>query len=111
MRVWLNSPLTRVTRAQKLDAQHGQGEIGFLSDIRRMNLGMTHARSKLLLVGDSSTFCRPPFFGELLAYAKGAGGIGQRVRWVNRPDAAAIQLGGHKPMAACALYFSLGCSR
>jgi len=51
-----------------------QGEIGFLSDIRRMNVGMTRARRKLLLVGDSSTLCRHPFFGELLAYVKGVGG-------------------------------------
>ncbi|WP_396431867.1 AAA domain-containing protein [Limnohabitans sp.] len=50
-----------------------QGEIGFLSDIRRMNVGMTRARRKLLLVGDSSTLCRHPFFGELLAYVKGGG--------------------------------------
>ena len=35
---------------------------------------MTRARRKLLLVGDSSTLCRHPFFGELLAYAKGVGG-------------------------------------
>ena len=48
--------------------------IGFLSDIRRMNVGMTRARRKLLLVGDSSTLCRHPFFGELLAYVKGVGG-------------------------------------
>ena len=45
----------------------------FLSDIRRMNVGMTRARRKLLLVGDSSTLCRHPFFGELLAYVKGVG--------------------------------------
>ena len=51
-----------------------QGEIGFLSDIRRMNVGMTRARRKLLLVGDSSTLCRHPFFVELLAYVKGVGG-------------------------------------
>ena len=51
-----------------------QDEIGFLSDIRRMNVGMTRARRKLLLVGDSSTLCRHPFFGELLAYVKGEGG-------------------------------------
>ena len=50
-----------------------QGEIGFLSDIRRMNLGMTRARRKLLLVGDSHTLCRHPFFWELLAYVKGVG--------------------------------------
>jgi superfamily I DNA and/or RNA helicase len=39
-----------------------------------MNLGMTRARRKLLLVGDSSTLCRRPFFVELLAYVKGVGG-------------------------------------
>jgi superfamily I DNA and/or RNA helicase len=39
-----------------------------------MNVGMTRARRKLLLVGDSSTLCRHPFFEELLAYVKGVGG-------------------------------------
>ena len=38
-----------------------------------MNVGMTRARRKLLLVGDSSTLCRHPFFGELLAYVKRTG--------------------------------------
>ena len=57
-------------------------EVGFLSDIRRLNVGMTRARRKLLLVGDSSTLCRHPFFGELLAYVKGVGGAtAQRMRW------------------------------
>ena len=57
-----------------LTRSNPQGEIGFLSDIRRMNVGMTRARRKLLLVGDSSTLCSHPFFGELLAYVKGVGG-------------------------------------
>jgi superfamily I DNA and/or RNA helicase len=57
-----------------LTRSNAQGEIGFLSDIRRMNVGMTRARRKLLLVGDSSTLCRHPFFVELLAYVKGVGG-------------------------------------
>jgi superfamily I DNA and/or RNA helicase len=57
-----------------LTRSNPQGEIGFLSDIRRMNVGMTRARRKLLLVGDSSTLCSHPFFGELLAYMKGVGG-------------------------------------
>ena len=57
-----------------LTRSNPQGEIGFLSDIRRMNVGMTRARRKLLLVGDSSTLCRHPFFEALLAYVKGVGG-------------------------------------
>ena len=50
------------------------GEGGFLTDIRRLNVGMTCARRKLLLVGDSPTLCWHPFFGELLAYVKWVGG-------------------------------------
>ena len=57
-----------------LTRSNPQGEIGFLSDIRRMNVGMTRARRKLLLVGDSSTLGRHPFFEELLVYVKGVGG-------------------------------------
>ena len=39
-----------------------------------MNVGMTRARRKLLLVGDPSTLCSHPFFVELLAYVKGVEG-------------------------------------
>jgi superfamily I DNA and/or RNA helicase len=60
--------------AISLTRSNTQGEIGFLSDIRRMNVGMTRARRKLLLVGDSSTLCCHPFFVDLLAYVKRIGG-------------------------------------
>ena len=60
--------------AISLTRSNPQGEIGFLSDIRRMNVGMTRARRKLLLVGDSSTLCSHPFFVDLLAYVKRIGG-------------------------------------
>lgn len=53
------------------------GEIGFLSDIRRMNVGMTRARRKLLLVGDASTLSFNPFFVDLLDYIKRIGGYRQ----------------------------------
>ncbi len=39
-----------------------------------MNVGMTRARRKLLLVGDSSTILSHPFFVDLLGYVKGLGG-------------------------------------
>ena len=55
------------------------GEIGFLSDIRRMNVGMTRARRKLLLVGDSSTLGAHPFFQALLAHVQQIGGY--RTAW------------------------------
>ena len=61
-----------------LTRSNPQGEIGFLSDIRRMNVGMTRARRKLLLVGDSSTLCCHPFFVDLLAHVKSIGGYFKR---------------------------------
>jgi superfamily I DNA and/or RNA helicase len=60
--------------AISLTRSNNHDEIGFLSDIRRMNVGMTRARRKLLLVGDSSTLGSHPFFMDLLAYVKRTGG-------------------------------------
>jgi len=47
-------------------------------------VGMTRARRNLLLVGDSSTLCRHPFFVELLAYVKGVGGYRTAVEMVKQ---------------------------
>ncbi|MDE6297983.1 MAG: AAA family ATPase, partial [Muribaculaceae bacterium] len=44
------------------------GDIGFLRDLRRMNVAMTRARMKLLIIGDSSTLCRHPFYRKLKKY-------------------------------------------
>lgn len=44
--------------------------IGFLSDIRRMNVAMTRARKKLVIVGDSATLSRLPFYADFIAYAE-----------------------------------------
>ena len=41
---------------------------------RHLNVCMTRARHKLLLVGDSYTLCSHPFFVELLACVKGVRG-------------------------------------
>ena len=60
--------------AISLTRSNAHGEIGFLSDIRRMNVGMTRARRKLLLVGDSSTLSTHAFFNDLLAHIKRVGG-------------------------------------
>lgn len=44
------------------------GEIGFLSDVRRMNVGLTRARKKLVIFGDSSTIGLHPFYKNFLNY-------------------------------------------
>ena len=47
-----------------------QGDIGFLRDLRRMNVAITRARMKLILIGDRSTLCRTPFFRRLAEYVE-----------------------------------------
>jgi ATP-dependent RNA/DNA helicase IGHMBP2 len=50
-----------------------KGEIGFLSDLRRMNVAITRARKKLVVVGDSSTVGSHPFYKAFLAYCEANG--------------------------------------
>lgn len=45
--------------------QNPTGSIGFLSDLRRMNVAMTRARSRLVILGSSSTLCRHDFYRDL----------------------------------------------
>lgn len=47
---------------------NGEGEIGFLADTRRMNVALTRARRKLIVIGDSATIAGHPFYADLLAY-------------------------------------------
>jgi superfamily I DNA and/or RNA helicase len=44
-----------------------EGEIGFLADVRRMNVAMTRARRALIIIGDSATLSTHPFYRELLS--------------------------------------------
>ena len=49
------------------------GEIGFLGDVRRMNVALTRARRKLIVIGDSATIGGHPFYSRLLEYFEQSG--------------------------------------
>lgn len=49
---------------------NSEGDIGFLADIRRMNVAMTRARKKLIIVGDSATLASLPFYANFITYAE-----------------------------------------
>ncbi len=44
--------------------------IGFLSDIRRMNVAITRAKKKLIVIGDSSTLSKNKFYSDFIAYTE-----------------------------------------
>lgn len=77
----LEEPILKNITINSVDAFQGQerdvmlisltrsnpnGEIGFLSDVRRMNVAMTRARHLLVMVGDSATLSSNSFFDELI---------------------------------------------
>ena len=53
---------------------NANGEIGFLADIRRMNVAITRARKKVVLIGDSATIGKLPFYEGLINYAESVDG-------------------------------------
>lgn len=53
---------------------NSRGEIGFLSDFRRMNVAMTRARKLLVVVGDSGTIGATGFYQKFIDYVEKNGG-------------------------------------
>jgi superfamily I DNA and/or RNA helicase len=46
------------------------GQIGFLRDLRRMNVAITRARMKVIILGDRQTLTRHPFYRKLYQYVQ-----------------------------------------
>ena len=78
-------PLRRLISINTVDGFQGQerdiimismvrsnsgGQVGFLRDLRRMNVAITRARMKLILVGHQATLCRHPFYKRLRDYVE-----------------------------------------
>ncbi len=50
-----------------------KGQVGFLSDHRRINVALTRAKERLIVIGDSSTLCSDSFFSSLIEYSEKLG--------------------------------------
>lgn len=53
-----------------LTRSNTEQQIGFLADVRRMNVAMTRARKKLIVIGDSGTIGKHAFYNAFLNYAE-----------------------------------------
>ncbi|MEM7370513.1 MAG: AAA domain-containing protein [Bacteroidota bacterium] len=53
-----------------LTRSNRKGEIGFLRDIRRTNVALTRAKQKLVVIGDSATLAKHPFYSDFFDYAE-----------------------------------------
>jgi ATP-dependent RNA/DNA helicase IGHMBP2 len=58
-----------------------KGEVGFLGDTRRMNVALTRARRLLIVIGDSATLARHPFYAAFLEHAEKSGTIRSAWEW------------------------------
>src|SRR5229473_2922205 len=69
-----------------LTRSNAEGELGFLSDLRRMNVAITRARRHLFVVGDSGTLGRHPFYARFIEHAEAHGGYRSAWEWPGAVD-------------------------
>jgi superfamily I DNA and/or RNA helicase len=68
-----------------LTRSNAEGQIGFLSDLRRMNVALTRARRHLFVVGDSATLSGHSFYSRFIESTQEGGGYRSAWEW---PDPA-----------------------
>ncbi|MFZ5468025.1 MAG: AAA domain-containing protein [Myxococcota bacterium] len=64
-----------------LTRSNDRGELGFLTDLRRMNVAMTRARRHLFVVGDSATVGAHPFYARFIEEAQAQNGYQSAWEW------------------------------
>jgi len=60
---------------------NGEGQVGFLSELRRMNVALTRARRHLFVVGDSATIGGHPFYRDFVDATQASGGYRSAWEW------------------------------
>lgn len=68
-----------------LTRSNSEGQLGFLNDLRRMNVALTRARRHLFVVGDSATLSSHPFYARFIEGTQTDGGYRSAWEW---PDPA-----------------------
>jgi superfamily I DNA and/or RNA helicase len=66
-----------------LTRSNQRNEIGFLADIRRINVAITRAKKKVVLIGDSGTLGHTEFYSKLIAYAEQSNGYQSAWEYMN----------------------------
>lgn len=61
---------------------NSKGEIGFLKDVRRMNVALTRARKRLVVIGDSATLGKNAFYQDFLDYVDETNACHSAWEWV-----------------------------
>jgi superfamily I DNA and/or RNA helicase len=69
-----------------LTRSNPEGQIGFLTELRRMNVAITRARRKLVLIGDSATAGCHPFYEQLISYIETQNGYSTVWNWPQALD-------------------------
>jgi ATP-dependent RNA/DNA helicase IGHMBP2 len=64
-----------------LTRSNSEGQLGFLGDLRRMNVAMTRARRHLFVAGDSATLGAHPFYSRFIELAQRQGGYRSAWEW------------------------------
>jgi superfamily I DNA and/or RNA helicase len=67
---------------------NAEGRLGFLTDLRRMNVALTRGKVHAFVVGDSATLGNHPFYGALIERAQALGGYRSAWEWSETGDAA-----------------------
>ena len=64
-----------------LTRSNAEGSLGFLEDLRRINVAITRARRHLFIVGDSATLARHPFYAGFIESVRAQGGYRSAWEW------------------------------